>query len=43
MLADHAAGARALERRADEQRALDRRLNYDRFSTDLLIPRPASE
>jgi hypothetical protein len=38
MLADHAARAWALERRAHEQRALDRRLNDDWFSTDLLIP-----
>jgi hypothetical protein len=38
MLADHAASARPLERRAHEQRALDRRLNDYWFSTDLLIP-----
>jgi hypothetical protein len=32
MFADRAARAGALERRADEQRALDGRLNYDGFA-----------
>jgi hypothetical protein len=35
MLADHPASAGPLERRAHQQRALDRRLNDDWFSADL--------
>jgi hypothetical protein len=37
MFADHAAGARPLERRAHEERALDRRLDDDGIAAYLRI------